>query len=123
MGIDTLTQIEVLVAIGASTAAIIAGIAWYAVQRKVFRRTRPSNLIPCLLLFLFIAGVMSFLFFNAAISGDAYGIGRRDRGELHTIAQEPATYWILVAIYYIGAVAALSMGLAVAAELVRSPRR
>jgi heme/copper-type cytochrome/quinol oxidase subunit 1 len=114
-------QIEALVAIGASTTAIIAGIAWYA--RKTFRRTRRSNLIPCLLLFLFIGGVMSFLLVNAAISGDAYGIGRRDRGELHSIAQEPATYWILVVIYYISVVAALSMGLAVAAELVRSWRR
>ncbi len=67
----------------------------------------------------FIAGVMSFLLFNALTYGVAYGIGRKDTGKVHPLSQDPVFYWSLIVLYYCAAVPALSFGFGVGARLTR----
>jgi len=124
MGIDTPLQIEALIAFGAFTAAIITAFVWYLLKSKSFPNLNPNRLnLTFLLLFFFtIAAVMSFLLFNALAYGDAVSIGSRDTGKVYTVSQDPVSYWVLVAIYYSVAVAALSTGLVMAAKLIQ-PRR
>ena len=124
MGIDTPLQIAGLIAFIAFTAAIVIVPARYMLKSKlgIFNDSNPDRLklIVLLLFFFTIAGVMSFLLFNALTYGVAYGTGRYDRGKVHPVSQDPVFYWSLVVIYYSAAVAALSFGLAVGARLTRN---
>ncbi len=80
----------------------------------------PLKIIVLLLFFFIIAGVMSFLLFNALTYGVATGMGRYDTGKAVLVSQDPAGYWMLVVIYYSAAVAALSIGLGVGARPTRN---
>lgn len=125
MGIDTPLQIEVLIAFGVFTAAVITAFVWYLLKSKSFPNLNPDDhlkLIVLLLFFFTIAAVISFLLFNAVADGVAYSFGKRDSGKAYSIPSEPVSYWILVVMYYSAAVAALSFGLVMAAKLIQ-PRR
>lgn len=124
MGIDTPPQIEVLIAFGVFTAAIITAFVWYMLKSKSFNPPNPNrlNLTVLLLFFFTIAAVMSFMLFSALAYGEASGIGGRDTGKVYPVSQDPVSYWFLVAIYYSLAVPALSLGLVVAAKLMQPQR-
>lgn len=125
MGIDTPLQIEVLIAFGVFTAAVITAFVRYLLKSKSLPNLNPDDhlkLIVLLLFFFTIAAVISFLFFNAVAYGVAYGIGPRDRGKAYFVSRGSVPYWILVVMYYSAAVAALSFGLVMAAKLIQ-PRR
>ncbi len=124
MGIDAPLQIAGLIAFIAFTAAIIIVSVRYMLKSKVkiFNDSNPDRLklIVCMLACLSIVAIMSFLLFNALTYGEASGMGRRDRGKVYPVSQDPGFYWSLVAIYYSIAVAALSSGLALGARLTRN---
>jgi hypothetical protein len=116
--------LPVLAACAVFTAAIVIGFVWYMLKSESFGDLHPNrlNLTVLVLFFFAIAAVMSFMLFSALAHGDAYGIGSHDTGKVYPVSQEPVLYWFLVVIYYSAAVAALSLGLVVAAKLIQ-PRR
>lgn len=129
MGIDTPLQIEVLIAFGVFTAAVITAFVWYLLKSKSFPNLNPDDhlkLIVLLLFFFTIAAVISFLLFNVVAYGVTYGIGPRNSGKAYSIPPESVSYWFFVVMHYSAAVAALSFGLFMAAKLIhprRQPRR
>lgn len=122
MGIDTPLQIEVLIAFGVFTAAVITAFVWYLLKSKSFPdlnrlNLNRLNLIVLSLFFFTIAAVMSFVLFNALAYGET-----RIKGQVYSISQEPVAYWLLVVMYYSAAVATLSLGLVVVARLIQPQR-
>lgn len=122
MGIDTSLQIEVLIAFGVFTAAVITAFVWYLLKSKSFPdlnrlNLNRLNLIVLSLFFFAIAAVMSFVLFNALAYGET-----RIKGQVYSISQDSVPYWLLVVMYYSAAVATLSLGLVVVARLIQPQR-
>lgn len=125
MGIDTPLQIEVLIAFGVFTAAVITAFVWYLLKSKSFPNLNPDDHLKLIVLLLFcftIAAIMLLLLFNVAAYGVSYSFGR-ERGKVYSVSQGSVPYWILVVMYCSAAVAALSFGLFMAAKLIQPRRR